>query len=184
MFQTIVSDPFARGIIRRKVRQLIDCSGFHEQDAEDLEQELLYRLLRSLRTFVESHPQHRNTFITAVVERSATTLHRQNRTRKKYCGTIRSLHATRSAGGDDTSERSGEATDPSSRRSFDQAELSLDLSAILAELPADLRDLADRLQQKPFAAVARELNVPASTLQRRRTRLREVLSEAHSNYFS
>ena len=41
-------DRFIRGIIRRKVKQLLGRAGFTRQDREDLEQELLVRVLQSL----------------------------------------------------------------------------------------------------------------------------------------
>jgi RNA polymerase sigma factor (sigma-70 family) len=184
VLHTIIRDPFARGIIRRKVRQLIDCSGFREEDAEDLEQELLYLLLRSLRAFETSHPAHPNAFITTVVERSAAMIRRRRRRKKRNSGVIQSLDALRANGTDDEAVSSLDVADPDSHRAFDQVDLSLDLTVILAELPDELRDLAYRLQRQSLAEIARELNLPPSTLQRRRDRLRDILTEVGFQFFS
>jgi capsid portal protein len=67
---------------------------------------------------------------------------------------------------------------------FDHIDLMLDVPAILKRLPDDLRDLAHRLQRKKLAEVARDLNTPLSSLQRRRDRLRSYLSDLQNDFFS
>ena len=57
-------DRFTRGIIRRKIKQLIGRAGFTRQDAQDLEQDFYLRVLQSLSHFRPSQG-HRNAFITA-----------------------------------------------------------------------------------------------------------------------
>jgi RNA polymerase sigma factor (sigma-70 family) len=179
----IVTDRFTRGIIRRKVRELIDGSGFREEDAEELEQRLLCMLLRSLRSFEESHPRHRNAFITTVVERSATMIRRERRRRKRHFGAVRSLDSLPTSGSDGAVEVSLHVADPGARRTFAQVDLALDLAAILAELPEELRDLAHRLQRQTLSEIAREANLPLTTVQRRRERLRDRLAHVCETFF-
>ena len=62
------NDRFTRGIIRRKINQLVRRSGFSQQERDDLEQDLLVRVLQSLPKF-DPDQAHRNKFITTVVER-------------------------------------------------------------------------------------------------------------------
>ena len=59
---------FTRGIIRRKVKQLIGVAGFTKQDREDLEQELFARVLQSPPKF-DPDQARSNKFVTTVVER-------------------------------------------------------------------------------------------------------------------
>ena len=171
MFHTIIDDRFARGIIRRKVRQLIERAGFPKQDAEDLEQELLLRLLRSFRRFNEGHACHRNTFITTVVERAAAILVRRRRAKKRSSGSVQSLtDSPRSTGDADAWEPPSEPG-PAMDRVHD-------IALIVRNLPEDLRDLAERLKHGSIAEIARELQLPASTIQRRRERLRRIFADA------
>ncbi|MFQ3588627.1 MAG: hypothetical protein SNJ74_12015 [Fimbriimonadaceae bacterium] len=179
----IITDRFTRGIIRRKVRELIDGSGFREEDAEELEQRLVYLLLRSLRSFEESHPRHRNAFITTVVERSAAMIRRERRRRKRHFGAVQSLDSLPTSGNDGAVEVSLHVADPGARRTFTQVDLALDLAVILAELPDELRDLAHRLQRQTLTEIAREANLPLTTVQRRRERLRDRLAHVCGTFF-
>src|SRR5262249_7843035 len=69
---------FARGIIRRKVRLLVSRAGFTKQDRQDLEQELVLRLLQSLDLF-DPEQAHPNVFITTVIERAVAMILRERR---------------------------------------------------------------------------------------------------------
>ena len=86
-------DRFTRGIIRRKVKQLITRAGFTSQDREDLEQELFGRVLQSLPSF-DASLAHRNRFITAVVERYVANILRDKRAGKRDYRRICSLNVT------------------------------------------------------------------------------------------
>ena len=70
-------DRFTRGIVRRKVKQLIGRAGFTKQDHEDLEQELFVRVLQSLPRFNPGQA-HRYRFVTTVVERYVANMLRRN----------------------------------------------------------------------------------------------------------
>jgi DNA-directed RNA polymerase specialized sigma24 family protein len=62
-------------------------------------------------------------------------------------------------------------------------DLALDLAVILAELPDELRDLAHRLQRQTLTEIAREANLPLTTVQRRRERLRDRLAHVCGTFF-
>ena len=63
----IIFGCFARGIIRRKARLLVGRAGFSRDDREDIEQELLLRLLQSI-PLLDPNRGHPNVFITTIVD--------------------------------------------------------------------------------------------------------------------
>lgn len=59
-----------------------------------------------------------------------------------------------------------------------RAELALDVAAVVAGLPEDLRDLAGRLMTQSLSEAARDLGVVRSSLQRRIGRIRRLFEDA------
>jgi hypothetical protein len=53
-----------------------------------------------------------------------------------------------------------------------------DLADVVAHLPKELRDLAERLKSRSLSETSRELGIPRSTLQRRVHRLRQYFEDA------
>jgi len=86
-------DRCIRGIINRKVGQLIGRAGFTQQDRESLEHDLLARVFDSLSKF-DPEVGHRNTFVTAVVERYVANILRDKTADKRDHCRIRSLNVT------------------------------------------------------------------------------------------
>jgi hypothetical protein len=86
-------DRFIRGIIKRKVGQLMGRAGFTHQDRESLEHDLLARVLDSLSKF-DPEVGHRNKFVTAVVERYVANILRDKTADKRDHCRIRSLNVT------------------------------------------------------------------------------------------
>jgi RNA polymerase sigma-70 factor (ECF subfamily) len=166
----IVLDRFARGIIRRKVQLLVGRAGFTKQDRQDLEQELVLRLLQSLDLF-DPEQAHPNVFITTVIERAVAMILRQRRAKKRHGG-VQSLDQGR--------ENAGDSSEPIDPRPTEQEALDLatDLAEVLAKLPDDLRALAERLKSQSLSQAARDLGVPRSTLQRQVQRLRRCFEDA------
>jgi RNA polymerase sigma factor (sigma-70 family) len=167
----IVLDRFAQGIIWRKVRLLVGRAGFTQQDHQDLEQELVLRLLQSLDVF-DPEQAHLNVFITTVIERAVAMLLRERRAKKRDGGVVRSLDQGPTKDG-----KSPEPVDPlpSGEEAFD---LASDLAEVLARLPEELRALAERLKSQSLSQAARDLGVPRSTLQRQAQRLRRCFEDA------
>ncbi|GIW90020.1 MAG: hypothetical protein KatS3mg109_0452 [Pirellulaceae bacterium] len=167
-------DRFARGIIRRKVNQLIGRAGFTSQDCEDLEQELIVRLLQSLPLF-DPAQSHRNVFVTTVVERAAAMILRERRAKKRGNGVVLSLDQ----------EEAGDATEPADphRSHVEQVDLATDLAEVLDKLPEDLRNLAEQLKYRSLSQVARDMAVARSTLQRQVQRLRQYFEKTDLRIF-
>lgn len=146
-------DRFTRGIIRRKVRQLIGRAGFRRQDSEDIEHDFILRVLQSLPSFDPSKA-HRNAFITAVVERYAANILRNKQAAKRDHRRISSLHVMINVGEDETTElaqtisqRELNARRGCCPRSDEElAQLVQDMAEVMAKLPDELRDLAERLK--------------------------------------
>jgi len=167
----IVLDRFAQGIIRRKVQLLVSRAGFTKQDRQDLEQELVLRLLQSLEMF-DPEQAHPNVFITTVIERAVAMILRKRRAKKRDGGVVCSL--------DQRQTKEGKSPEPIDPRPSDQDtfDLASDLAEVLARLPDDLRALAERLKSQSLSQAARDLGVPRSTLQRQVQRLRRCFEDA------
>ena len=176
---------FEFGIVRKKVRQIIGCAGFKKQDRDDLEQELIARLLQSLKSF-DPDVAHRKSFVTAVVERAVATILRDAQAEKRDPRRIGSLHVLVEVSDDGPTElaetigdreyNARRCRDP--RSAEDLSQLTSDLAGVLAALPTELRDLAERLKTHSIAEIARDLGVPRTTLNDTVRRLRQRFEQA------
>lgn len=159
--------------------------GYTRQDQEDLEQELLARLLQGLQSF-DPDVAHFKSFVTAIVERSVATLLRDKQAEKRDHRRIGSLHVlieVTQDGPTELGETVGErefnarrCSDP--RGADDLAQLTSDLAEFVAALPAELRELAERLKTQSISAIAREVGVPRTTLNDTVRRLRQRFEQA------
>ncbi len=164
-------DRFTRGIIRRKINQLIGRAGFSEQDRKDLEQEIIQRLLQSLPSF-DSGKAHRNVFVTTVVERYVANILRNKQADKRDHRRISSLHTAVDIGEDEPAE----LAETISQRELDArlgceshsgqhlADLAQDVADVMATLPDELRHLAERLKTQTVSEIARDTGIPRTTL--------------------
>jgi RNA polymerase sigma-70 factor (ECF subfamily) len=173
-------DRFTRGIIRRKINQIIGHAGLTRQDGDDLQQDLFLRVLQSLPSF-DSNQGHRNKFITAVVERHVANILRNKRAEKRDHRRISSLNIMVSIGEDEATElaetigqRELDAQRGRHPRSDEElAQLAQDMAEMIAKLPEELRDLAQQLKTHSVAEIARNMGVPRTTLHESVRRLRQ-----------
>ena len=178
-------DRFARGIIRRKINQLIGRAGFTEQDRKDLEQELILRLLQSLPSFDPNHA-HRNVFTTTVIERYVANILRNKRAMKRDHRRVSSLHVMVDIGEEDKiemtqniSQRELDAQRGCHPRSDEElAQLVQDLAEAMAKLPDELRELAERLKTETVSEIARDKGIARTTLNESVRRLRRRFENA------
>ena len=147
-------DRFTRGIVRRKVKQLIGRAGFTKQDHEDLEQELFVRILQSLPRF-NSDQAHRNRFITTVVERYVANILRNKQAEKRDHRRIGSLNVMI-----EVDARFGRQR----RTDEDLVQLAIDLADVIATLPESWQTLLELRKTQSMAEIAREMSVPRTTL--------------------
>jgi RNA polymerase sigma-70 factor, ECF subfamily len=162
---------FARGIIRRKIKQIIGRAGFTKQDREDLEQELILRLLQRWPSF-NPNVAHRNVFTTTVIERFVATILRDKQAEKRDHRRVSSLNVTVNIGEDETAELG----DTISQRELDTqrgraprsdeelSQLRQDLAELMAKLPEKLKALAERLKTETVSEIARDMGVARTTV--------------------
>jgi len=180
---------FDRGIIRRKVSQIIGRNGFTYQDRESLEQELIRRLLHSFASFDKTRA-HRNVFVTTVVERDVAKILRDCRAEKRDRRRVSSLNVLIPQGQEGRVEVGAtigmEEYDArrcqETRTNQEFAELKQDLADLLNQLPDDLRHLAEQLKQKSLSQIAREMGVPRTTLRERLNELRKRFEAADMRF--
>jgi RNA polymerase sigma-70 factor, ECF subfamily len=178
-------DRFTRGIIRRKISQLIGRAGFTEQDRKDLEQEIIQRLLQSLPSF-DPNQAHRNVFVTTVVERYVANILRNKQADKRDHRRISSLHTAADIGEDEPvelaetiSQRELDARLGCESRSDQHlADLAQDVAEVMAKLPEELRTLAERLKTGTVSDVARDMGIPRTTLYESIRQLRKRFEDA------
>ena len=164
-------DRFTHGIVRRKVKQLIGRVGFTQQDREDLEQELLLRVLQSLPSF-DPKQAHRNKFVTAVVERHVATILRNKRAEKRNDQLVASINVNVEVEGlgavelaQNVSEDELAARLGRKRRSAeDLANLALDIAAVIAAMPKEWQELAERRKTQSMQEISDALGIPRTML--------------------
>src|SRR5262249_27307666 len=153
--------------IRRKARRLARLPAFSDRGPEDLEQELTLALLRRKAAFDPARGTPR-AFAGTVVSRAAANLLRrhppQNRDPRRETPRP-ALPATRDEGLRPLAQGLGQ--DAHDRRLGRQArggegprDLAWDVAELLARLPPDERDLAERLKGGGLSDAARQLGVP------------------------
>lgn len=178
-------DRFIRGIIKKKVGQLIGQAGFTPQDREALEQELFIRVLQSMARF-NPDVGHRNKYVTAVVERYVATVLRDKRAVKRDHRRITSLNLTVDIveeGPTELSQTIGEreldARLCRERRTNEElSELSMDLAAIIQTLPPLWQKLLELRMSMTIVEISKELGIPRTTLNEWMKRIRVRFEEA------
>lgn len=178
-------DRFTRGIIRRKVKQLIGRAGFTRQDREDLEQELLARVLQSLPRFNPAQA-HRNKFITTVVERYVANILRNKQAAKRDHRRVTSLnvmieitHEGPTELAQTVGERELDARLGRWRRSEPElAQLAIDVAEVIVTLPESWQTLLELRKTQTMQQIASEMGVPRTTLNDWMRRIRQGCENA------
>jgi RNA polymerase sigma-70 factor (ECF subfamily) len=176
-------DHFTQVLIRRKVRKLMGRAGFTQQDRQDLVQELTLKLLQRLPSFDPSKaPLH--AFITLVVERCVANMIRdQQAPKRQWLRSLQERPPDKEGSGAELAQTLSQWAQDARRGVFprsaeEQAQLAADVAAVLASLPPEQRDLAERLMTQSLSAIARDKGVPRTTLYTLVRRLRERFQRA------
>jgi RNA polymerase sigma-70 factor (ECF subfamily) len=168
---------FAHGIIRRKVQQIVGRAGFHQQDREDLQQELLLHLLRRLPSY-DPDIAHQNVFVTTVIERRVANILRDRRAKKRDWRRTTSLNPSGEGGTPDVGHDQHDERHGCQHRGDEElAQLALDVAEVLTSLPESLSSLADQLRSKSISEVTRESGVPRTTLIGHVRKLRQLFEK-------
>lgn len=157
-------DADTAALIRRKARRLARSPGFTRSDREDLEQEIAARLLVRLAR-LKPQPRHRGAYLAGVVENIIRGVARDRRAAKR--------DPAREA-----PPGPAEDAEPAARDELEGVERRLDVRAAVAALPRPLRRIAERLTSAGVAEVARQLDIPRTTLYLRLREIRRRFEEA------
>jgi len=178
-------DRFTRGIIGRKIKQLIGRAGFTKQDREDLEQDLFVRVLQSLPRF-NPNVAHRNKFITTVVERDVVSVLRNKQAAKRDHRRISSLNVmikitdegptelAQTIGDRELDARLGREC----RSDEEQTQLAIDMADTIASLPEFWQTLLELRKTCTMQEAADNMGVPRTTLNDWVRRMRQRFEEA------
>ena len=178
-------DRFIRGIIKRKVNQLIGRAGFTQQDRESLEQELFARVLQSLPRF-NPEVAHRNKFITTVVERYVANILRNKKAEKRDHRRVTSLNVMIEITDEGPAElaqtigdRELDARLGRERRSeVELTQLAIDVAGAMATLPGAWRTLLELRKSRTMPEIAATMGVPRTTLNDWMRRIRQRFEQA------
>lgn len=165
-------EDFALDMVNIKAAELVGKAGFSAEDFEDIRQDMLADLLKRLRNYKPGRSDFK-LFVTCVIDRKAQNLIRFRESdkrdyRREDCSLNEEITTTDSEqpvqrlttiDQDDQDIRTGKYRRPAEERT----QMQLDFQAVLASLSPELRRIAEMLQTKPIATVARELGIPRRT---------------------
>lgn len=152
-------DDYASWLAHRRAAELAGSREFNLSSRDDIEQELLVRLLESWPQF-DPAKGSATTFISTVVRNTASNLIRRRQLEQRTFVSSSAVPV-------------GE--EPSHELDIDRA---LDVAAVLARLPPEDRDFAERLMTTSPRVIAEEDNVPVARVRKRVERLRTAFEAA------
>jgi RNA polymerase sigma factor (sigma-70 family) len=152
-------DDYATWLARRTAAELAELPEFNLSDRDDIEQDLIVRLLESWPQF-DPVKSSAKTFIATVVRNGVSNLIRRRQLERRTFVDSNALPV-------------GEA--PSHE---DEVDLQCDVAAVLARLPPEDRDLAERLVDSSVRQVAAEDDVSVASVRKRIAHLREAFEAA------
>ncbi|MCX5674886.1 MAG: sigma-70 family RNA polymerase sigma factor [Planctomycetota bacterium] len=168
-------------LIRSKAKQLVGRYGFTKSDRVDIEQALMQDLHQHLPRFNPKRAK-RKTFINRVVDHAVVTLVRRQkaamRDHRRNGGSLSEDVKTTDGRITERADTLDAEMNRASRSDLDGRLLVLDVHAVVAVLPEDLRDLAVRLQTQSMAQAARDMGMARSVVYERVAELRRVFERA------
>lgn len=186
-------DDFALDMVNIKAAELVGKAGFTLDDIDDIKQEMILDLLERLAKYNPSKSNFK-LFVTCVIDRKGQNLIRYRESEKRdYRREECSLNDTVKVANhdepvqrmntidqDDQDIRTGKYGRPAEERT----QLRLDIDAVLASIPPELRKAAELLQTQTITQVARELGVPRTTLyDKHLSLLREAFTAKGLNFY-
>ena len=173
-----VTDKFVTHFIYRTAKALVNEGTFPRSDEEDIAQELHMALIAQAKNFNPDKARW-STFVKNVVRNTAVSLRRRQRAQRRksdMCslnvliegadGELVELGATVS----EEEHRTGTGQDFISHA--EQVDAALDVQDVLESLPAELREICQRLKYHTATEVRRELGISRTTMRRRMETLR------------
>ncbi|WP_425619085.1 sigma-70 family RNA polymerase sigma factor [Anatilimnocola sp. NA78] len=161
-------DAFTRNYVQKFARRVIGKFGFRSQDREDIQQQLYLKLVKRLPKRCENEPKWK-AFLALAVRRQIANMVRDRQAEKRDYRRTCALPGPRQVDGPDpapiracdTPSRKGSAE----RSELDQLTLRIDVTECIASLPDPRhREFCERLQEDSIAQVAKDMEVPRTTL--------------------
>jgi RNA polymerase sigma factor (sigma-70 family) len=164
----VTADPAIRELIQRKARKFSRMAADPAVSPEDVEQHLLAELVRRLRGCDPGRGSPVG-FALMIVAHAFADMVRDQKAVKRRCRPRRL---------DDCSTEDHERDHRRLKPPFESIDFALDLSEAMSELAPDLQKLAEAyFLAGTVADMARTLNVPRTTLNRRLKKLRQAFED-------
>jgi RNA polymerase sigma factor (sigma-70 family) len=174
-----VTDPAISRLIRRKARQLCRRRGFTPGDRQDIEQELVLRVLQRLSKYDPARTRPES-FVACIVEREAVSILRGRRAEKRSPDREEcSLNDAVRDGDGRTVDR--HQTTPEATTTWQRLhDLGRDVADLRERLPSDVhRLILDALARgETLNAIIADLGIPRRTAERRFAQLVRILENA------
>mgnify|MGYP001212168646 CR=1 FL=1 len=164
-------DSFTQGFVRKSARQLAGKFGFKSQDRDEIEQQLYLKLARHLRAGDPNDPKWK-AFVAITVRRHLATMIRDSKVEKRDHRRTCSIHVQigTDEGPVELADMIGDHDIPSRRRGANRSpqellELRLDVLDGVADLSDEhLKEICERLMHDSISQVARDVDIPRTTL--------------------
>lgn len=165
-------DSFTRGYVRKRARGLVGNYGFRRSDRDEIEQSLYLKLAGRLDQADPNDPKWK-AFVAKTVSRHIASMIRDREAAKRDHRRVCSIHVV--IGADEEGPVELAATllehETPAKRSREQrteqetADLRMDLAACIDELCDErYREFCERLKHDSISQVARDMDVPRTTL--------------------
>lgn len=165
-------DGFTKGYVRKKARQLAGRYGFKRHDRDDIQQEFYLRLVKHLEARDPDDPRWK-AFVAVTVDRRLASLIRDNKAKKRDHRRAKSIHTVIGEQGDRRIEIADTVTEHETparrtrakRSAQELADLKIDVNLCVADVSdPQHREFCHRLKYDSIAQIARDMNVPRTTL--------------------
>jgi RNA polymerase sigma-70 factor, ECF subfamily len=181
-----INDRFTTQLVRRTAHLLVDEGTFPQSDVDDVAQELTLALLEQFDQFDPERARW-STFVRTVVRSTAISLRRKQRAARRLAPADQISLNTLISDEDGYPTELGSTVSEEEHRTgvgqdlvdhTRQADLSQDIQAVVDSLPAELRQICERLEKHSLSEVAEQLGMSRNTLSRRLKELQEHFREA------
>jgi hypothetical protein len=157
-----------QALIRKKAKRIVGCAGFRSPDQADLEQQLNVCLLKVLPAFDPARGTFQQ-FANKILGNARANILRDQSALKRQAGTVVSLSQPRKCSTECDYTDVPEACSngrlvplPVSQEHY--CDLRLDVAAMVEQLPAESRAIAEALKRHTVTKAARVLGMPRTTL--------------------
>lgn len=180
-----VIDKFTQGYVRKRARQLAGKRGFQERDRDEIEQQLFLKLAKHLDAADPDSPKWK-AFVAKTVSRQIASMIRDNGAEKRDRRRVQSINVVVAECDEGVVELGDTISENEARRhrgccgrsEQDLTDLASDMEACLADLPDErYREFCERLKYDSIAQVARDMEIPRTTLNAWLSKIRERFEE-------